>query len=779
MNNFKDQNSRQPAAPVVNPVVDRSRFLSLKTKFSLFVSLVIILVCTGLSGFLIQQEASIMKRSLLNTGNILVKTLNKISLNRLIIHDTDYLGKMLEGTLSASEVVYAIVRDQQGNILVSQSKGILTNTSEVIRDPNRPLLPDDSHTLPFFSEPPKASTLNQPLISILYTKNSEGVTSLHPADTDSLPHWASSKETIYDFALPVYREPRPSTTLDLLSSETLNQSPDVPSPSAAIIGMIQVGISTTQMQNALNQTVWKIGLLTLGIILLGIGLTVLLTNRIITPMRKLASAAQQIAEGNIHVSVLPDTHDEVGQLTKSINQMAEGLQHRELSISTYMTTITKQVRQLSTLHQTGTMITSTLDMQKLFSTMLEVLHENLGFHRMVLILKDKEQDQGTIVQVSGVPLEYVPMLENQSFPILPGTLDETLLIHGQPVLVTDLRKIGDQLNSVIRSVADILGVTSCIGAPLISHQQVLGYLGADKGGEPCTQEDLNLLLTIASHVAVAIDNARTYQDMENLAQSLEQRVKDRTVDLQSANERLKELDRLKSAFVSIVSHELRTPMTSIKGLVENMMDGLTGTLNERQSFYLSRVKHNIERLTRMINDLLDLSRIEAGKMELRSSAVNMGSLVREVVELLQPMAQECHLALLAQVVDPIPLIQADRDKLIQILTNLITNGIKFTGASGTVTVVVRQHEDGSVNTCIHDTGSGIPLDEQQTIFERFYRGQTADVKNRGAGLGLAISKSLVELHGGTIWVTSKPGEGSQFSFTLPLQPPEQRETTPF
>jgi signal transduction histidine kinase len=110
---------------------------------------------------------------------------------------------------------------------------------------------------------------------------------------------------------------------------------------------------------------------------------------------------------------------------------------------------------------------------------------------------------------------------------------------------------------------------------------------------------------------------------------------------------------------------------------------------------------------------------------------------------------------------------------------LITNAIKFTKPAGTVTVEVHQQEDGSVTTCIQDTGSGIPFEEQQTIFERFYRGQTADVKNRGAGLGLAITKSLVELHGGTIWVTSTPGEGSQFAFNLPPQPPEQPETSKF
>lgn len=720
-----------------------------------------------------------MKRSLLTTGTILATTLNKIGINHLVLRDTDNLNKMLDEALSIPEVVYAIVRNQQGKILSNKSKGILTNSTEVIRDANHPLLPDEEHIKQFFFERPQTSTIDQPLTTILHTRKSEGVIKLLPSNMVSTSRVSSiPQETIYDIALPVYHQHHQSATPDLLSSETLTRPSEKQYQLAPIIGMIQVGISTTHMQNALNQTVQKIGLLTFVIILIGIGLTVLLTNRIITPLRQLTTAAHQISEGNIHVSVIPKTQDEVGQLTRSINQMAKGLQHRELSISTYMSTITKQVRQLSTLHQTGTMITSTLDLQKLFSTILDVLHENLGFHRMVLILKDEDANQAVIVQVSGVPLEYVPMLENQSFAIVPGTVDETLLIHGQPVLITDLRKIGAQLNPVIRSVADILGVTSCIGAPLISHQRVLGYLGADKGGTICAQEDVNLLMTIASHVAVAIDNARTYQDMENLAQSLEQRVKERTEDLQSANERLHELDQLKSAFVSIVSHELRTPMTSIKGLVENMIDGLTGNLNERQSFYLSRVKHNIERLTRMINDLLDLSRIEAGKMELHLGSVNVGSLVREVVELLQPMAQERSLTLIVRITDPIPFIQADRDKLIQVLTNLITNAIKFTGPSGTVVVRVHEKESGFIEIHVQDSGCGIPLEEQQTIFERFYRGQTANIKNRGAGLGLAITKSLVELHCGRIWVTSRPGEGSQFSFTLPAQPLTVTEKSP-
>ena len=707
-----------------------------------------------------------MKSSLLNTGTILVKTLNKISVNRLIIQDTHYVETMLDGALSAPEVVYAIARDQNNNVLVGKSKGKLVDPTQLTRDETKPLFPDDSITNAFIMLDPQMSSI-EPLMTVLHTSPlKQGLLSDRSAERKSAEGFRIGSETIYDFALPVYRQHRRLETIDLLSSEDL-QPPLTIQEKAGIIGIIQIGMTTAPMQQSLNQTVWHIGLLTVGIILVGILLTVFLANRIVTPLRRLAETSHKIAEGDLHVTVTPDTEDEVGQLTTSINRMAQALQQREEAISTYVHTITKQVTQLSTLHQTGIVITSTLDVQKLFSIVLKLLRENLGFHRMILVLQDADQKKGIVSEVSGIAPELERQIRHLEFPITPGTLDETLLIQGRPVLANDLEEVAHRMNPLVLPICRRMGVKSFVSAPLLSHQRVLGYLGADRGNQRCTQEDLDLLRTIASHVAVAIDNAQTYENIEQLAQTLEERVARRTQDLQIANERLQELDQLKSSFVSIVSHELRTPMTSIKGLVENMLDGLTGNLNERQTFYLGRVKYNIERLTRMINDLLDLSRIEAGRMDLHQTAVNMGSLAREVVETLQPMAQEHSLILDTHISAALGLISGDRDKLIQIFTNLINNALKFTEPPGTVTVEVKQ-EDGMIQTSVVDTGCGIPFEEQQYIFERFYRGQSSEMKNRGAGLGLAITKSLVELHGGSIWVESIPGESTRFCFILPV-----------
>jgi len=277
------------------------------------------------------------------------------------------------------------------------------------------------------------------------------------------------------------------------------------------------------------------------------------------------------------------------------------------------------------------------------------------------------------------------------------------------------------------------------------------------------------LITIASHIAVAIDNARAYHALEHLTLNLEQRVEDRTHELQNANERLLELDRLRAAFVSIVSHELRTPMTSIKGYVENMLDGLTGPLTDRQSYYLTRVKFNVERLTRMLNQLLDLSRIEAGRVELHLTQMSMPELALDVVEGLQSLAQKKSISLTALTEGEVPLIQGDRDKLHQVVTNLVGNAIKFTPQGGEVRLeVTALPKEGMVRVCVSDTGCGIGSHELDKVFEKFYRGESAPQESLGAGLGLPITKHLVELHAGKIWVDSTVGAGSQFYFTIPI-----------
>jgi PAS domain S-box-containing protein len=234
--------------------------------------------------------------------------------------------------------------------------------------------------------------------------------------------------------------------------------------------------------------------------------------------------------------------------------------------------------------------------------------------------------------------------------------------------------------------------------------------------------------------------------------------------------RLKELDKMKSDFVSNVSHELRTPLTSIKGSVDNMLDGLTGSLNEKQIRYLARIKSNTDRLSRLINDLLDLSKIEAGRTDLRPVIFPLTALAGEITEHLKPVAAEKLIQIDVLSPDPGVSVWADRDKITQILMNLIGNAVKFTPRAGKVTVAIERNGNEWVQISVTDTGPGILPEEMRKLFAKFYQIGNADKQRpKGTGLGLAISKALVEMHGGKIWVESEVDRGSTFSFTLPVQ----------
>jgi signal transduction histidine kinase len=185
---------------------------------------------------------------------------------------------------------------------------------------------------------------------------------------------------------------------------------------------------------------------------------------------------------------------------------------------------------------------------------------------------------------------------------------------------------------------------------------------------------------------------------------------------------------------------------------------------------LNRVKSNVERLTRMINELLDLSRIEAGKVELNLGDVRMRELISDIVEGLQTMAREKGVTLRTHQPDDLPTIRGDRDKLHQVLTNLIQNAIKFTPTGGRVEVESQLWDDGYLQVGVIDTGSGIPSHELEKVFEKFYRGEAGSQDDQRWGLGLSIARSLVKLHGGQIWVESTPGQGSRFYFTVPIEP---------
>jgi signal transduction histidine kinase len=233
-----------------------------------------------------------------------------------------------------------------------------------------------------------------------------------------------------------------------------------------------------------------------------------------------------------------------------------------------------------------------------------------------------------------------------------------------------------------------------------------------------------------------------------------------------------EIDRLKSEFVATVSHELRTPMTSIKGYVDILLMGVAGDLSEQQLRFLNVVQQNTERLTILVNDLLDLSRIEAGQVSLTMGSIDLSELIDEVMEEIDRLtvAENKSMRFVLDLPSDLPRINGDPERIRQILINLLGNSFHYTPSNGKVTLSVRNIRE-EIQVDIKDNGVGIPPKEQERIFDRFYRGENHMViATAGTGLGLSIVAKLINMHHGRIWVQSSgiEGEGSTFSFTLPV-----------
>ncbi len=299
--------------------------------------------------------------------------------------------------------------------------------------------------------------------------------------------------------------------------------------------------------------------------------------------------------------------------------------------------------------------------------------------------------------------------------------------------------------------------------PIRSQDDVLGVLEfeAPEGEEPWTAEDLQFVEAIAQQLALALQDARAYQLT------------------QQALEEMREADRLKSQFLANMSHELRTPLNSIIGFSRVILKGIDGPINETQEEDLQAIYSAGQHLLGLINDILDLSKIEAGKMELAFAEVDLKEIIQGVLSTAIGLVKDKPIKLSADVPEDLPTVQADNIRVRQVLLNLVSNAAKFT-EQGRIAISARRiNDDGreAVMIAVSDTGPGIEVEDQARLFEPFSQVDASPTrKTGGTGLGLSISRHLVELHGGRIWVESKPGAGSTFAFTLPLAPLEAEDS---
>ncbi|MBI4227883.1 MAG: GAF domain-containing protein [Candidatus Omnitrophica bacterium] len=454
--------------------------------------------------------------------------------------------------------------------------------------------------------------------------------------------------------------------------------------------------------------------------------------------------------------------ERLGQLCEELDQNTRLIVQTDLELTRTQEELDKKIGGLYTLHELSQRLIAIQSIPTLLTLITDALVTKLGFEKALIGLTDVA---GTALEVHAVLGYSQDEAARFDWAALLAALRPTVY-RGQPLLLA----AAPEHEARAPSLTTLCGVTSMAVAPIILTDHPVGFvaIGSNPPYDRVTQGDLELLSTLASEAAVAIENIRLYDEIRRSHQELEHRVKERTQELAQANEELRRLNKMKSDFVSAVSHELRTPLTSIKGYASILATGKLGPTTKEQQERLTKIDRHTNYVTSLISDLLDIARIESGRVGMELQAVDINQVLARVTELMAPQFKEKEVALTLEMPPGVPTIPADPRYLERVFINLLSNALKFTPARGTVGIAVARDPD-ALTIRVRDTGLGIAPQDLPKIFEEFYRADNPINRERkGTGLGLSLVKRIVEAHGGRIWAEGAPGEGATFTLTLPL-----------
>jgi signal transduction histidine kinase len=416
----------------------------------------------------------------------------------------------------------------------------------------------------------------------------------------------------------------------------------------------------------------------------------------------------------------------------------------------------RSVDELKALGEVSQAVSSTLDLQTVLATIVARAVQLSGTAGGVIYEYDEDTQTFRLTAAHRMDEELVAVLRVAPIRLGEGATGQAAASR-VPVQVPDIRDEQQYGATRVRSILVRLGYRSVLAVPLLLEQRIVGALTVWRQETGAfAPEVVNLLQTLATQSALAIQNARLFREIEE---------KGRQLELASKH---------KSQFLANMSHELRTPMNAVLGYTDLILDDIFGDVPAAIRETLERIKSNGHHLLGLINDVLDLSKIEAGQLTLSLGEYSMGEVIHAVVSAVESLAAEKKLALKATVPADLPPGRGDERRLTQVLLNLAGNAIKFTD-EGEVSIQARA-SDGAFVISVSDTGPGISEADQRTIFEEFQQADSSSTRRKGGtGLGLSISRRIVELHGGRLWVESTPGRGSTFSFTLPVRVERQAE----
>ncbi len=387
------------------------------------------------------------------------------------------------------------------------------------------------------------------------------------------------------------------------------------------------------------------------------------------------------------------------------------------------------ISRLQMMLEVSRVLNSTLNLDALLDIIVEVAIKLTETEAASILLLDEKTGELHFEATMGVKrAEVKPMVVP-----LEGSIAGWIVTHGQPLIVDNVRQDARHYSQVDNATQ--FDTRSILGAPLRVKDRTIGVLEVlnKRDNSPFNQQDVETLETLAAQAAVAITNARLFAQSDQLADLI---------------------------------HELRTPLTSIAGYSKLLLTDEDLSPSTQKKF-LETINREAMHLGRMVNDFLDLARLESGRTRLEREPVNMEKLARETLMLLLPQAEERGVSLHLDAQAGLPSIIGDKGRLKQVLVNIIGNAIKYNSRDGRVQVELSLSGD-YLNTAVKDTGRGIPAAELPRVFEKFYRGEGDDPSVKGTGLGLCIAKQIIEAHGGSLWAESQEDLGSTFAFTLPL-----------
>jgi GAF domain-containing protein len=474
---------------------------------------------------------------------------------------------------------------------------------------------------------------------------------------------------------------------------------------------------------------------------------------LVVPIAQQGETLGSIVVGHADVAAFSDAH--VAMLQTFADQAVIAIENVRLfkELRARTTELTRSVDELTALGEVSRALSSTLDLETVLQTIVSRAVQIAGTAGCTIWEFDEphaefrlrashyaDQDDAAALQALG-RVTTIPKGQGVTTRVME---------QRQAVQIHDITTARDY-ESPIRQPLVAAGHRALLGVPLLSEDEVIGVLAVTRKtpGE-FEPETVRLLSTFATQSGLAIENARLFREIED---------KSRQLEVASQH---------KSEFLANMSHELRTPLNAIIGFSEVLTERMFGELNEKQDEYLKDIYASGQHLLSLINDILDLSKVEAGRMELELADFHLPSAVENALILVRERASRRGIALGHTLDSSLGMVRADERKVKQVLLNLLSNALKFTPEGGRVDVRAGLRDDFA-EVSVADTGVGIAPEDQEAVFEEFRQVGAADKKVEGTGLGLALSRKFVELHGGRIWVTSKVGAGSTFTFTLPVR----------